>query len=78
MKTPRSFLGGIDAVAGQNECTWEAEHIHVKLLEARPDLGGGCEHRGLTASGSLLLRQAFLEHKTHEVSNTGKDINFSD
>lgn len=38
MKTPRSFLGGIDAVAGQTE--WEAEHIHVKLLEAPLTLEG--------------------------------------
>lgn len=60
MKTPRSFLGGIDAVAGQNECTWEAEHIHVKLLEARPDLGGGCEHPGTTASGSLLTGDRYF------------------
>ena len=40
MKTPRSFLGGLDAVAGQSECTWEAEHIHVKLLEAPLTLEG--------------------------------------
>ena len=53
-------------------------NVHGKLLEAQPDLRGGCECQGLTASGSLPLRQAFSEHKTHEVSNTGKDICFSD
>ena len=53
-------------------------NVHGKLLEAQPDLRGGYEHQGLTASGSLPLRQAFSEHETHEVSNIGKDICFSD